>query len=86
MDSGSDTIDIHNRKHRFELALRNLEQDPSICQDNKAYAQKFIAFCRAENLSADRQLLYLQKLTVLARLHKIPFDQATRDSIVDMMN
>jgi len=56
MGSDPDRIDIHNRKHRFELALRNLEQDSSICQENKTHIMKFISYCRAENLSADRQL------------------------------
>ena len=85
MKTGSEKLDIHDRRHRFELALRNLRQDPVICQENKNLIQRFLGFCRAQSLSMDRQLLYLLKLTVLARLHKAPFDQASRDSIVNMM-
>ncbi|MCJ7506169.1 hypothetical protein MUP05_06850 [Candidatus Bathyarchaeota archaeon] len=61
MNTEPDRIDIHNRKHRFDLALRNLEQDPSICPENKQQINKFVAFCRANNLSLERQLIYLQK-------------------------
>jgi hypothetical protein len=84
MSHSSDRIDIHDRKHRFELALRNLEQDPKVTLENKMLIQRFVTFCRAANLSLERQLIYLQKLTVLARLHA-PFEQATRDSIVSLM-
>ena len=86
MDPQSDRADIHNRKHRFELALRNLTQDTVICQENKARIQKFVTFCRANNLSLERQLIYLQKLTLLARLYTAPFEKATKDSIVDLMD
>ena len=85
MDPSQGSLDIHDRRHRFELALRNMTQDPVICQENKNHIQRFLGFCRAQNLGLDRQLLYLLKLTVLARLHKAPFDQASRDSIVNMM-
>ena len=86
MKTALERIDIHNRRHRFDLALRNLEQDPLICQENKAHIQRFVAFCRANNLTVERQLIYLQKLTLLARLHKAPFDRATKDSIVNLMD
>jgi integrase len=86
MDRSPDRIDIHGRQHRFDLALRNLEQDPSICQANKAHIKRFISFCRANNLSIERQLIYLQKLTLLAKFFKTPFEQATKDSVVDLMD
>jgi site-specific recombinase XerD len=86
MDNDFGRIDIHNRKHRFDLALRNLEQDPSTCQENKQQINKFVAFCRANNLSLERQLIYLQKLTLLARFYRVPFENATKDSIVDLMD
>jgi len=86
MRRGSDRIDIYNGKHRLELALSNLLQDPSICQENKIHIQQFLTFCRAENLSVDRQLLYLYKLTTLARLHRAAFEHATRDSIISLMD
>jgi hypothetical protein len=86
MESSLDRIDIHSGRHRFELALRNLEQDPLICPENKLHIQRFITFCRAANLSVSRQLLYLQKLTVLGRLYQTPFENATRDSIVSLMD
>ena len=79
-------IDIHNCNHRFELASRNLAQDPLICQENRAHIRKFVAFCRTSNLSLQRQLIYLLDLTVLARLHKAPFDEATKESILELMD
>jgi len=86
MNRGPDRIDIHNRKHRFELALRNLEQDPQISQENKTLIHRFVTFCGAANLSVERQLIYVLKLTVLARLYGVPFEKATRDSIVNLMD
>jgi len=86
MNAISGRIDIHNRMHRFDLALRNLEQDPWIKPENKPLIQRFITYCRTENLSVERQLIYLQKLTVLGRLYPAPFEQATRESIVDLMD
>jgi hypothetical protein len=53
-------IDIHDRKHRFDLALRNLQQDSWIKAENKLLIQRFMTFCRAANLSVERQLIYLQ--------------------------
>jgi len=86
MNRGPDRIDIHNPMHRFELALRNLEQDPQISPENRMLIQRFIAFCRAANLSVERQLIYFLKLTVLARLYRATFKHATRDSIVSLMD
>jgi len=86
MNRSLDRIDIHDRKHRFQLALRNLKQDPQISQENKMLIQRFVAFCRAAKLNVERQLIYVQKLTALARLYHAPFEQATRDSIVSLMD
>ena len=80
-----DRPDVHNRSHRYELALQNLENDPSICDENKKRIVDYIAYCRATNLSVDRQLLILLKLTVLARLFQVPFEGAARESIVGLM-
>ena len=86
MNAVSDRIDIHDRKHRFDLALRNLQQDPWIKPENKLLIQRFVTFCGAANLSVERQLIHLQKLTVLARLHPPTFEQATKESILDLMD
>ena len=86
MNATPDRIDIHDRKHRFDLALRNLQQDPCVRPENKLLIQRFITFCRTENLSVERQLIYLQKLTVLGRLYPAPFEQLTRESAVDLMD
>ena len=86
MDFQLGRVDIHNRKHRFELALRSLTEDTAICQEIKAQIQKFITYCRANNVSLERQLIYLQKLTLLARLYRAPFENATKDSIVELMD
>jgi site-specific recombinase XerD len=86
MKASSYRIDIHDSEHRLVQALHRLENAPQVCPENRASIKRFVTFCRATNLSVSRQLLYLQKLTVLAELHKAPFDQASRDSIVNLMD
>ena len=43
-------------------------------------------FCQAANLGLERQLIYVQKLIVLAKLYPTNFERASKDLIVGLMD
>ncbi|VVB99958.1 Tyrosine recombinase XerA [uncultured archaeon] len=79
------SIDLYNYQRRLELSLRNMEDDPLVCTEDKASIASFSKVKLAKGSSAGRVAKVVYCLRYLSRWLKKPYNQATKDDLIALV-
>ena len=60
-------IDVHQTKHRYEVAIKNLKAGKAISHHNRRIILRFLWDFQAQGIGLPRLLKYLNLLFVVAR-------------------
>ena len=77
---------VHRSQANIDLAYGRVEKDAAVCAKNKQLIFSFSRDRLAKGVGRMRMTKCIYCLRFMARWHKTPFDKATKDSLMQLVN